>query len=76
MGSAQSQDLLEKVHALRQPLNVMRLTLSNLRHRISVDGDKLDLANAEAKLDSVDLQIQRMADLIEAFLVTRDDIIS
>lgn len=62
----------ETMHALRQPLNALRLTLANLRHRVSADGDQLDIAQAQAKLGMMDVQIQRMADLIDTMLVTEE----
>jgi signal transduction histidine kinase len=72
MATRLERHMHETMHALRQPLNALRLTLANLRHRVSADGNELDIAQAQVKLGIMDLQIQRMADLIDTMLVTED----
>lgn len=72
MVTRQERHMHETMHALRQPLNALRLTLANLRHRVSADGNQLDIAQAQAKLGMMDVQIQRMADLIDTMLVTEE----
>jgi signal transduction histidine kinase len=73
MAINQREQTHKTMHALRQPLNALRLTLANLRHRISVDGKQLDQADTMVKLQKMDEQIQRMADLIDTLLVTEED---
>ena len=52
------------IHDLRQPLNVLRLASGNIRNRIKLGGEEIDLAYLSAKLDAVDQQIANAARLL------------
>ena len=72
MSSEQGRQTRETMHALRQPLNVLRLTLANLTHRFSATNQQPDLEQIQAKLELMEEQITRMADLIDSMMVTKD----
>lgn len=59
------------LHDLRQPLNVIRLTGGNIRSRIVPQLDEASAAYLVAKLDRIEEQTQRAAQLIEQLLAHR-----
>lgn len=54
------------IHDIKQPLNVIRLACSNIRTRLTSRMSEEDAAYLVAKLDRIEHQIERAADLLEA----------
>lgn len=52
-------------HNLRQPLNVISLTIANFRLRIEPKLDELDAAYVNRKLERIEGELQRMAKLLD-----------
>jgi signal transduction histidine kinase len=59
------------LHDVRQPLNVIRLTGGNIRSRILPLLDEGSGAYLEGKLDRIEEQVQRAAELIERYMADR-----
>jgi nitrogen fixation/metabolism regulation signal transduction histidine kinase len=57
------------LHELRQPLNVMRLATTNIRNRIGPVLSSEDCEYLALKLERIERQIERTAQIAEAFLV-------
>jgi signal transduction histidine kinase len=59
------------LHDIRQPLNVIRLTGGNIRSRLLPLLDESSGAYLEGKLDRIEEQVQRAAELIERYMADR-----
>lgn len=71
MDEGAEQDLREALHELKQPLNVIRLASGNIRNRI---GELLDGTEGDylaTKLDRIEDQTQRAAEIVEKILASR-----
>lgn len=53
------------VHDARQSLNAIRLTTGNLRHRLPAQLAEEGAAYLLAKLEKIDRQVDRLADLLD-----------
>ena len=62
------EPLRRALHDLKQPLNIIRLANGNLRHRIAPVLNDADAQYLDAKLNRVEEQVQRAADMIEALM--------
>ena len=58
-------DTTKRSHDLRQPLNVISLAAANLRARLGPRLDPADAAYLNEKLDRIEQQVARAAELIE-----------
>ena len=70
---ADDGNLKNILHDLRQPLNVIRLTNGNIRSRIIGLLDAASATYLAAKLDRIEEQTQRAAELIDQLLGTGDN---
>jgi len=53
-------------HDLRQPLNVISLTMANFRLRIEPKLDEVDAIYLNRKLERVEGELQRLAKMLDA----------
>jgi len=53
----------EALHAIKQPLNVIRLAGGNIRARIGPEPDSVSAIYLSAKIDQIDEQVRRAAEL-------------
>lgn len=53
------------VHEVRQPLNILRLSSGNVRNRLVLNNPKIEIAPLIAKLDRMDAQVDRAAQLLD-----------
>lgn len=60
------EELRRMLHDLKQPLNVIRLTCANLRHRLETGTVGCDPVQVSDKLGKIDEQAQRAAAMLEA----------
>lgn len=54
-------------HNLRQPLNVISLTIANFKLRIEPKLDEVDAAYVNRKIERIEGELQRMAKLLDEF---------
>lgn len=62
------EELRRLLHDLKQPLNIIRLANGNVRHRVVPTLADEDAAYLSAKLDRIEEQVQRAADLVEQIM--------
>ncbi|MCZ8171611.1 MAG: hypothetical protein O9272_07715 [Brevundimonas sp.] len=67
----QSMDKPRIAHDLRQPLNVIRLTVANMRARLAHSLPQADLIYLETKLQRIEEQADRLAQALK--LAEEDD---
>lgn len=71
MSENESVGVDQVLHDVRQPLNVIRLTGGNIRSRILPLLDESAGAYLEGKLDRIEEQVRRAAELIERYMAER-----
>lgn len=54
-------------HNLRQPLNVISLTMANFRLRLEPKLDEVDAAYLNRKLERIEGELQRLAKMLDEF---------
>ncbi|MDT9013242.1 hypothetical protein RQP55_07355 [Novosphingobium sp. APW14] len=59
------QDRTPQHHNLRQPLNVISLTIANFRLRIEPKLDEVDAAYVNRKLERIEGELQRLAKMLD-----------
>lgn len=65
-------DLQRLLHDLKQPLNVIRLATGNIRNRIVNRLEAQDGGYLDGKLDRIEEQVKRAADLIEVIMTMKE----
>ena len=60
-----SLDRLKQQHSLRQPLNVISLTIANFRLRIEPKLNEADAIYVNRKLERIEGELQRMAKMLD-----------
>lgn len=71
MSENESVGVDQVLHDVRQPLNVIRLTGGNIRSRILPLLDESAGAYLEGKLNRIEEQVRRAAQLIERYMAER-----